>query len=110
MSHENNARIEELAKEQKIPTENIQEVLSTGNLNDIFEIEHTLSISTYVHLCLYNMVLDLDYVKSYVIFQLFPTITITEHFFCSYDSISVIPHPSHECFFSDNCSMKYYSR
>ncbi|XP_040597177.1 odorant-binding protein 1b-like, partial [Mesocricetus auratus] len=29
LSHENNARIEELAKEQKIPTENIREVLST---------------------------------------------------------------------------------
>lgn len=31
LSHENNARIEELAKEQKIPTENIREVLSTDN-------------------------------------------------------------------------------
>ncbi|XP_003508000.1 odorant-binding protein-like isoform X1 [Cricetulus griseus] len=31
-------RLEELAKEQKIPPENIREVLTTGNLNDSFEL------------------------------------------------------------------------
>ncbi|XP_035309652.1 odorant-binding protein-like [Cricetulus griseus] len=39
LTNEQYIKLEELAKQQKIPPENIREVVATGNLNDIFELE-----------------------------------------------------------------------